>query len=120
MRALTEDKGIKFSSYIIMTYEDNVYGPFNNTYFDEESRYYIKQLLSTGSEVGIHGYNHQPLVLNNFDHGEDINYKIWPNDQLAFESIRTVFDYTENIVGKGKVISYVESLLSLWWRIYRI
>ena len=107
MRALTKDKGIKFSSYIIMTYEDNVYGPFNNTYFDEESRYYIKQLLSTGSEVGIHGYNHQPLVLNNFDHGEDINYKIWPNDKLAFESIRAVFDYTENIVGKGKVISYV-------------
>ena len=107
MQELTKTKGIKFSSYIIMTYEDNVNGPFDNKYFDEESRYYIKQLLATGSEMGIHGYNHQPLVINNFDHGDEINYKTWPNEKLAFDSIRSVLNYTEDIVGEGKVISYV-------------
>ena len=107
MRDLTKTKGIKFSSYIIMTYEDNVNGPFDNKYFDEESRYYIKQLLATGSEMGIHGYNHQPLAMNNFEHGEGIDYKTWPSEKLAFDSIRAVLDYTEDIVGEGKVISYV-------------
>ena len=107
MRNLIESKGIKFSSYIIMTYEDDVDGPFNNIYYNEEFRYYLKQLLSTGSEIGIHGYNHQPLATNNFFYGDGINYKSWPNDKLAFDSIKTVINYTENIIGKNKVISYV-------------
>lgn len=107
MRELTKTKGIRFSSYIIQTYDDNVYGPFNNSYFDEEARYYIKQLLATGSEMGIHGYNHQPLAVNHFNHGEGIDYKLWPSDKLALESIKAVLNYTEEIAGENKVISYV-------------
>lgn len=107
MYDITTNKGIKFSAYIIQTYEDNVNGSFDNFYFQEESQYYINQILAVGGEMGIHGYNHQPLVVNDFYYGEDIVYNMWPSPEKAIESIKSIVKYTEEMVGKGKVISYV-------------
>lgn len=107
MYNITLEKGVKFSSYLIQTYEDNVNGPFDNSYFSEESQYYISELLKSGGEMGIHGYNHQPLVVGNFHYGEDIIYNPWPSSNMALKSIKSVLEYTKSMTNGSKVISYV-------------
>ena len=107
MYKITTTKGIKFSSYIIQTYEDDVNGSFNNFYFQDESQYYINELLSVGAEIGIHGYNHQPLVVNNFYHGDGIVYNIWPSPEKALESIKSIIEYTKSMTKDDNIISYV-------------
>jgi len=107
MYEISKNKGVKFSAYLIQTYEDDVDGPFNNTYFIEESQYYINKLLSIGGEIGIHGYNHQPLVVGNYDYGENTVYKQWPSTNLALESIKSVLEYTKKLANGSEVISYV-------------
>lgn len=109
MYEITTTKGVKFSSYIIQTYEDDVNGNFDNFYFQEEAKYFINKILDVGGEMGIHGYNHQPLVANNFYYGEGENdvYNIWPSADKAMASIKSILKYTEEMAGEGNVISYV-------------
>lgn len=107
MYDIHKNKGVKFSAYLIQTYEDNVNGPFNNFYFNEESQYYINELLAAQGEMGIHGYNHQPLVVNNYYYGEGIVYNSWPSSDLAIESIKSVLEYTKGMTNGAKVMSYV-------------
>lgn len=107
MYDIAKNKGVRFSAYIIQTYDDDVNGSFDTINFNEEYQYYINELLASGGEMGIHGYNHQPLVVNNYDYGEGINYNPWPSSDKAIGSIKTILNYTKEAANGSKVISYV-------------
>ena len=105
---LANEKGVKFTAYLIDNYEDNVEGPFEEQSFREDFQYYVNALLADGGEMGIHGYNHQPLVLGDYDYNDpEITYKSWPNASLALASIKKVLRYTEDLAGGSMVSSYV-------------
>ena len=45
-----------------------------------------REIVRRGHEIGYHGYNHMPLVLDNFDYGDEFDtYKQWesPDDIRA-------------------------------------
>lgn len=108
MKSLTDKYGIKYSGFLIQTYEDNVDPPYNNTTYMETSKYYANALLSSGGELGIHGYNHQSLALEGFDYRDDeVNYKPWKSLSDIFEATRAVIAYAKELAPNATVTSYV-------------
>lgn len=108
MRRLTEKYGIKYSGFLVQTYEDKITPPFDNTLYMETSKYYANALLNSGGEMGIHGYNHQSLALEGFDYRDDqVNYKPWKNMNDMWEGIRSVISYGKTIAPNAKITTYV-------------
>ena len=57
MLANAKRYGFKYTGVVIETYGNQVKGPFAPM-----SDRYGRELLKSGGELGIHGYNHQPLA----------------------------------------------------------
>ena len=65
-------------------------------------------LLKTGGEIGIHGYNHMPLVLENFDdEGQYDEYVNWPSETDMNSSLDEVFEFTESLFPDEDLQVYV-------------
>jgi hypothetical protein len=64
MKKMANEKNLVYSGYIIGTYND-ITKAENFSEFDEndlqDKIYFGRELLSLNGEIGIHGYNHQPL-----------------------------------------------------------
>lgn len=81
MKQLAWDLGVRYTGLLIETYNDNVTGPFTaNKLNDSLLKYYAAELLHSGGELGLHGYNHMPLSPVGFDFG-DADYTPWPSTQ---------------------------------------
>lgn len=108
MQALSEKYGIKFSAFVIQTYEDTINEPFDNMDNKLSASHYASLILNMGGEVGIHGYNHQPLVLEGyiFD-DENAGYTPWPSVRAMISSLKSAVEYTESFVDDLWVEAYV-------------
>ena len=108
MKSLTEKYGIKYSGFIIQTYEDNTEPPYDNKTYMETSKYYANSLLDSGGELGIHGYNHQSLVFEGFDYRDDkVHYKPWKNFNDIAEATRAVIAFAKEIAPNANITTYV-------------
>lgn len=108
MKSLTEKYGIKYSGFVIQTYEDSTTPPYNNTSYMETSKFYANAILSAGGEIGIHGYNHQSLALEGFNYRDDqIDYNPWNSLDDMWASIREVISYSKQLAPNAKIVSYV-------------
>ena len=57
-------------------------------------RYFGNELLDGGGEIGFHGYNHMPLVLENFDYGEEFeSYKQWESEADIRGALQELEDF---------------------------
>lgn len=108
MKLLTKKYGIKYEGYLIQTYENIVEGPFNNKIYMEASKYYANELLNSGGEMGLHGYNHQSLALTGFDYrDEEIDYVSWKSIEDIFEATRSAIAYGKELAPNAEITSYV-------------
>ena len=81
--------GVKYTGLAIESYDDHVDGtndakPDTGTFTN-----FGNMLLRKGGELGYHGYNHQPLVINGDYHGL-YTYKTWQSEwamKSAFDSL---------------------------------
>nr|MCR4807033.1 DUF2194 domain-containing protein [Lachnospiraceae bacterium] len=65
-------------------------------------------LLRSGGEIGIHGYNHMPLVLENFDYRDQYDsYIPWPTEKDIKHSLDEVFDFTQDLFPDEELKVYV-------------
>ena len=108
MQKLAKEYGIRYSTYTIETYDDNVEGPFD----DEENRktasYYANIILKMEGEIGIHGYNHQPLIPEGFRLSkENRGYRHWPSIKNMIGSLNQVIAYTESLCKGIEAVAYV-------------
>ncbi len=75
---LGEKYKIPFTGLVIEQYSDDVKQPLPANEDVSRFHYFGKSLLDMGGEIGFHGYNHMPLVLENFDYyGEYDEYTPW-------------------------------------------
>lgn len=108
MQKLAEEHDIRFSTFAIQTYENDVEGPFNNTDNRKMASYYASLILNMGGEIGIHGYNHQPLVLDGYTFDEEnTGYTYWTSILSMLNSIKAAIQYTESLTDELYVQSYV-------------
>lgn len=108
MQRIAEQYNIQYSAFLIQCYEANVEGPFTNIDNQPSATYYAKLLLETGSEIGLHGYNHQPLVLEGYTFDEkNSGYTCWVTVEKMLESVRAALQYASSLSPEISIQAYV-------------
>lgn len=108
MLRLAKQTDIKYTAVLIQSYLDRVTPPFR--YPIDEERYnlisYGREIIKSGGEIGIHGYNHQPLQLNQ-EAADHFGYKAWPNIENMVESVQEVVRFFRGSYPSYNVTTYV-------------
>ena len=108
MLEIAKRHNLRYTGVLIETYGDDVDPPY--VYPVDASRLnlisYGREIIKSGGELGIHGYNHQPLnrdtkIAAQFD------YNVWENEQNMVASIEEVLDFTKGSFPNYTVASYV-------------
>lgn len=104
-----EDKyGIFHTGLIIEEYSDQVKGPFQRNTSTERFTFFGNMLLNEGGELGIHGYNHMPLCLEDYDYGGLYDsYEKWESVEDMKEAITEVKGFSQNIFKNERFAVYV-------------
>lgn len=99
--------GVKFTGMIIENYENQTSGelPVNS----DTGRYHFfgDMLLTMGGELGIHGYNHQPLCLDNIDYEGEEDYKTWPTEKDMNNALTEVLRFSKDLFPNRNFATYV-------------
>ena len=107
MKQLAWDDQVRYTGVLIETYNDNVTGPFTSHGVDDVlQKYYTSELLQSGGEIGLHGYNHMPLCPAGFRYG-DINYKTWPTSLAMSQSLLELERYGKTLFLNARFTTYV-------------
>ena len=108
MQKIAERYGIRYSAFLIQCYEADVQGPFTNVDHQPSAAYFSKLLLETGSELGLHGYNHQPLVLEGYTFDEkNSGYTYWITVESMLDSIKAALAYASSLSQDVNIQAYV-------------
>ena len=108
MQKIAEENEIRYSTFLIQCYDDVVKGPFNNTNNQPSATYYAKQLLEMGGEIGLHGYNHQPLVLEGYVFDEkNGGYTCWVTVEDMLKAVRAAMEYARTLSEEIEIQAYV-------------
>ncbi|MBQ9364553.1 MAG: DUF2194 domain-containing protein [Schwartzia sp.] len=113
MRKNAADFNLKYTGVIIESYGDRVNGPFSPA-AGRKARdnliVYGRELLDTGGELGLHGYNHQPLQIDGYlgEEVEDrLDYVGWPNKEEMLASVRELYRYVRDVYPDYEFKAYV-------------
>lgn len=107
MKSLTQRLGLRYTGVLIERYSDNVEPPFEPGTTDTSLfRFYASELLHSGGEIGIHGYNHMPLSPPGFPY-KDEAYQTWPSSENMQASIREALRYGKQMMPGAKFTTYV-------------
>jgi len=92
MKKIALDKNLIYTGYTIETYDDitdaKLFNDLDETTIQDKI-YFGRELLALNGEIGIHGYNHQPLGLSE-ELNHNYNYKDWKTEEdMAKGIIRT-------------------------------
>lgn len=104
---LAEKYGIPFTNVLIITYTDDTHPPYDATVDKETFSFFGSLMKQNGGEIGYHGYNHQPLVLDGFEFTEDLGYMTWASVEDIHQSLRTLVDTTEWVFPNETASVYV-------------
>lgn len=107
MKALTWTKNIRYTGVLVETYNDTVEPPFEPDGADNALvRYYASEILQSGGEIGLHGYNHQPLCPTGFSYSGD-DYLTWPSAQAMTQAISELVRYGKAFLPNAQFACYV-------------
>ncbi|QOR66400.1 DUF2194 domain-containing protein [Cytobacillus suaedae] len=98
---------LKYSGYLIQTYNDRVQGPFETNNREQYNMIkYGRELLKMNGELGIHGYNHQSLITD-VDKVADLGYNAWGNKEDMVEALKQVSKFVQDVYPAVTMQSYV-------------
>lgn len=104
----TKNYNYKLTTLIIETYNNRVKSPFktNNKNSKRNLILFSREILSSGGEIGIHGYNHQSLAPPNYI-SQKLGYKPWKSKKDMAESIKEVLSFSSSALPTYKFRVYV-------------
>ncbi|HIW33995.1 MAG TPA: DUF2194 domain-containing protein [Candidatus Paenibacillus intestinavium] len=99
---------LKYTAVAIQDYNDDVTYPFGSMHKDDFTNLivYGREVLKSGGEIGIHGYNHQPLQFRK-DIADFYEYKKWESIDDIEASIEEVVEYMAQAFPNYSPVSYV-------------
>lgn len=117
MKKLAIDENLIYTGYIIETYKNTTEAEKFVKADENEIQdkiYFGRELLALNGEIGIHGYNHQPLGLDG-ELNDDYNYKSWGKKKDMADSIINVRQSLKEMYGglEAKVYVPPSNMLSL-------
>ena len=85
---LSKKYNIRYTGLVIEDYSGQVSGVFPRNKDITRFQYFGNMLLREGGELGFHGYNHMPLVPENFDYlGQYDSYRQWVSVDAMRDSL---------------------------------
>lgn len=99
---------IKYTAVAIQDYNDDISAPFDKVDPNELANaiVYGREVLKSGGEIGIHGYNHMPLQFRK-EVADFYGYVPWESVEDMEASIETVVDYLAQAFPNYELVSYV-------------
>lgn len=99
---------VKYTAVAIQSYEDRVTPPFEDPVDEEKYNLiaYGREVIKSGGEVGIHGYNHQSLTMNN-QLSALFDYRSWESREHMVDATREVLSYLDEAFPNYPVMTYV-------------
>lgn len=107
MMELARKYGMEYTGLIIENYGNQVSGELPRNGEVSRYAYFGNMLLDMGGELGFHGYNHQPLCLDNFHYKTDLGYETWGSAEEMEEAVRELTDFSKGIFPKESFSVYV-------------
>jgi hypothetical protein len=111
MLRIAKKYGLYYTAYFVENYNNMVEGNFEvedarNSADRTDLMVYGREILKSGGELGLHGYNHQPLAFKGFIKDDEV-YVSWPNIDNMANSIREAESYFKGIFSNYSLRSYV-------------
>ena len=107
MLALGNKHNIKYTGLIIETYKDQTSGKLPANDSTANYYYYGNMLLNQGGELGYHGYNHQPLCLDNYVFHKELGYNTWEDWETMKNSFKELERFSASIFPSQSMAVYV-------------
>lgn len=107
MQGFARKYGIKYTGVIIVTYEEEVEPPFNILPDVETFNYFGSSLLSGGGEIGLHGYNHVPLCLEESGYNQKLGYPVWYSENDMRNALTELYLFAESLFPDQPMNTYV-------------
>lgn len=95
IQTLSERFGFPLIGLVVENYEDDTSGYVSRQQDTSRFSYFGNLILRGGGELGYHGYNHQPLCLDDVDYRDLFQYHTWPDTatiDTAFSELRDFCD----------------------------
>ncbi|MCR4897522.1 MAG: DUF2194 domain-containing protein [Lachnospiraceae bacterium] len=103
-----EKYGIRHTGVIIEDYNDLVKGPFPKNESTSQFKAFGNMLLNNRGELGFHGYNHMPLILEGKDEGKRIGaYVMWPSKEEMERSLEELSRFSHAVFPNAEFAVYV-------------
>lgn len=130
MMAMMKQFGIRGTAMMIASFETETSPPFTGDEGAGKYRYYGNMVLEEGGEIGIHGFNHQPLAGKGFegefpeglqgdlDYQDDLEYRFWTDDADVRASLEEAERLYQGVFAKetARVYSPPSNILSEEYR----
>lgn len=108
MLELEEKYGILHTGLIIEMYSDEVELPLERNEITERFTFFGNMLLNHGGELGFHGYNHMPLVLEDYDYkGMYDSYRKWKSQEAMQGAMAELKIFSEKLFPDARFSVYV-------------
>lgn len=107
MKSLAWKYDVKYSGVLIETYNDLVEPPFEPEEEGALLRFYASELLHSGGEIGLHGYNHMPLNFEGFVYPPGVDYNLWPSRENMVEALQELYRYARLLFPEEDFVTYV-------------
>lgn len=98
MMEIAHRTGMVYTGVIIGTYQNSVsvVTPDSEEISSKDLTYYGRELMRQGGEVGIHGFNHQPLISEPLQDPE-LPYRPWKSTDTMAASVREIVRYSSSV-----------------------
>ncbi|MDO9545177.1 MAG: DUF2194 domain-containing protein [Pelolinea sp.] len=108
MQDIKDKYNLKYSTVIIETYEHKLEPPFEYTAGQEDLlKYYGGIVLRDGGEIGLHGFNHVPLCLEEDGINQVLDYPTWPSIRNMKQSVIELQQFGSSMFPEQPFTMYV-------------
>ena len=105
---LAKRYNIRYTGLVIEDYSAQVDGVFPRNKDIQRFQYFGNMLLREGGELGFHGYNHMPLVPENFDYlGQYDSYRQWVSVDAMRDSLTELDSFCHDLFPDEEFHVYV-------------
>ncbi len=108
MLKFSKKYNIKYSCFVIETYNNKTTPPFEKGSSNamKDLMLYGREILANEGEIGLHGYNHQPLVFEGYIK-QDLGYNPWNSIDDMKSSIEQLIRFINSVFGHYELNAYV-------------
>ncbi len=111
MEGIGKRQNIRYTGFLIGQYNNVVDKEMMEKFFQihrEDQGYFGRKLFQNGGELGMHGYNHLSLAVEQGIDFEKYGYKPWGSEENIISAFKKVRELMDNIYGTDvRIYSYV-------------